>query len=294
MMAGILLGPDESFGPGRATNNMGTRTYKRRNLVFTPDGEGEYAAGSTAGLPVIGSTHDEDPGAWARQIEVDPYKHVNHPTYGRGWVWRITVSYSDEFEMAVNPLQEPARISWNNEQFQEEVWRNRNDEAILNTAGDRIKNILKDGTRLIASFTQNMSAIPIWMLTALDHVNNGPFTLGGLAIGTNIAKFNGPSVPVPSNRNGVKYYEVSGQIHFRGDQWKVYPPNVGMRQKLTVDPTVRIPCWADQLVPVSSPVPLDINGYQVADPDESNTLFREDDVYYEFDFDTILSDLIGV
>lgn len=291
---GILLGEDESFGPGRAKNRLGVRTYQRRFKVFTYWGEGPYSAGSAPGLPVIGSIHPEDPQAWVQEIDVAPSENLNHPTYGKGWLWKITYDYSSENEILENPLLEPARLEWNSEQFQEEVWFNRNNEAIVNTAGDIIRNVTKDGTRLIATFTQNISYIPDWVIGALDRVNYDPFTLGGLPIGTNVAKFQGPSIPHRKIRNGITYYEVSGQIHFRGDQWKVYPPNVGLMQKLTTDTTKRIPCWADQLVPVSTPVQLDINGFQTPDPTESTMLYREDDVYYEYDFSTIMSFLIGL
>ena len=101
-MAVTFLGEDPA---GRtATNTRGVRTYQRVFKLETSDiADDAYDVGSNGSLPVIGSVHPSDAGAWCESLQVE-----NHAPW-KGW--KVTANYTSERELNTNPTSDPAVIS---------------------------------------------------------------------------------------------------------------------------------------------------------------------------------------
>ena len=148
-------------------NSMGIRTYTRGFKLETSDiTERGYAVGSHPSLPKIGSVHPHDPSAWCRNIRVK-----NHEPW-KGW--KAWADYSSEFEMAENPLLEPARVRGDSELFREVVWQDINGDAILNSAGDFFSDPAPEKDRHNRYFvvTKNVASVPSWLIDSEDAVNS--------------------------------------------------------------------------------------------------------------------------
>ena len=266
---------------GRTANNDGlVRTYTRSFLVKTDSkSDGAYTAGSAAGLPLIGSTHPEDLTAWCRSLSVAPFNGENAPM-----AWTVTANYSSEWQLAENPLFEPAKITWSFEQFQTVAVQDKDGYAIVNSAGDLFDPpIMKDDSRPIVSVTKNLAVVPTWLLNYQDAVNSGPFTLDGLTISTGCAKMNAISVGAKATQNGYTYRPVTMDIHLQRDTWNFKVLDVGYRKIVNTTEREMITSDGDGTDP-PMPVLLNGSGGVVSDPDTTGGVFLTYNVYATADF----------
>jgi hypothetical protein len=254
----------------RATNDKGARSYSRAfRLNTTQQSEGPYAVGSHPSLPIIGSTHPEDSGAWCTTLTVensDPWKG-----------WTVTADYSTERELATDPTNDPAVISVTTEQFQKVADKDINGNATTNSAGDPYDppHMMDDSRRTI-HITKNMSGHPSWLLSYSDVVNSDTFTVKGITYAIGTGKVQGISIGPDQTRNGVTFVEVSYSIQLQRDGWLHKPLDVGFREKVAGQ-MLLIKGSDFQLV--SAPVPLDGNGLVQQYPTTDSAVFNSYTIY---------------
>lgn len=264
-----------------AENNLGIRTYTRSFLVKTDSrSDGPYTAGSASGLPLIGSTHPEDPSAWCRRLSVRQ-ESPNAPQ-----AWRITAFYDSTIELNENPNFEPARVSWTGEKYQEVALSDNAGQAVLNSAGDYFSDppVMRDQTRPIVTVTKNLPTSPTWILTYQDAVNSAAFTVGGVLIAAGKAKLDVVSVSERQSRNGYDFYTVTMPIHLRREGWTAQPLDAGYRYKSS---SSRFIATSDDGTAPTQPIPLNGSGAILANPGVANAVFLSFDIYDTADFNAL-------
>lgn len=261
-----------------ATNDLGVRTYTRVfKLETTSKSDSEYDVGSHASLPRIGSVHPSDSSAWCRRLQVQRVA---------GWKqWTVTANYSSAFELAENPIFEPAQIEWDSENFEEVAVYDNAGDAILNSAGDPYENVMRERTRRVVTVRKNVASVPTWIITAEDAVNSSAFVLDGVTVPTGMAKLGAPRLSAWMNRNGTVYREMAMQIILNKDGWNLQPLEAGFRYRNGDGDLVR--AVSDDGTDVTSPVCLNADGELIPDPTPSTVVFGDWDVYPAFDFNTL-------
>lgn len=265
------------LGAGRrATNNRGMRSYSRQfRLETTLQSEGPFAVGSDSNLPLIGSLHPEDSGAWCTTLSVentDPWK---------GWL--VTAEYSSERELNETATSDAAIITWSSEQFQRPVIVDQDGEAIVNSAGDPFDPPhMIDDSRRVVTVTKNLATVPSWILTYQDAVNSADFTVDGVSIAEGKAKMQSVTIGEPQSRNGNTFRTVTFSMHLEKNGWLFKPLDAGFRTKIDgVMANVRND--DDGELP-ALPVPLDGFGNVLVDPSPSTAIYLEFTVYETKDF----------
>lgn len=266
-MTVIYLG--ENHAP--AQNQNGRRSYTRSfKLQTTEQTERAYHVGSHASLPVIGEVHPDDSGAWCTSLSVDP----TDPWKG----WTVTAEYTTDRELAENPTEDPAIITWNSEQFQRPAVFSYDGDAICNSAGDPFDppNMMDDSRRVV-TITKNLAVVPTWILTYQDAVNSDEVTIDGVTVAAGKAKMQAVSVGEAQTRNGFGFRTVTFTIHLQKDGWLLEPLDAGFREKNS-SVMNNILNSGDFEAP-SSPVPLDGSGAVLDNPTAATSVFLSFTVY---------------
>jgi hypothetical protein len=262
----------EEIAEGRtATNTKGARSYTRKfKLKTSLNSEGPYAVGSDANLPVIGSQYPDDSGAWCVSLEVSQFS-------GRfGWI--VTANYSSERELAQDPTNDPAEISWSSEQFQRPAVFDNSGNAIVNSAGDPFDppNMMDDSRRVV-TIQKNLATVPSWILTYQDAVNSDTFSVDGISIAAGLAKIQSVTVGPVQKRNGTSFRTVTIVMHLQKDGWLLRPLDAGFRERVSGE-LQNIRNSGDDELP-AAPVPLNGSGSALANPSFTNNIFLQFSVY---------------
>jgi hypothetical protein len=195
------------------------------------------------------------------------------------------------------------------------ITKNRDDEAILNKAGDPVIQSIEDNTINIA-VTCNVavdSGVEELVVSLRNRVNEAPIQVGRWFIDTNMARviFESGFLSEVKRRNDNEYLEFSFLISVdERDLHKGTPLNAGFRQKVwttssgtpiapTSDPdpdggdvyTVETILAADGSEP-SEPVPLDDFGREIVNPQPDDVLYLDTEKYQEGDF-TLLPGVVA-
>lgn len=275
-MTVTLLGEDASARTGK--NSLGVRTYTRVfKLETSLTSEGPYAVGSAAGLPLIGSVHNEDPSAYCVELT---------PTNSNPWKgWIVTAEYSSAREWSENPLVEPVQITWATEQYQVVAAKDRNGKPILNSAGDYFSDPppMRDVSRRIVTIEKNMARVPGWILDTQDAVNSGTFTIDGVSVGAGKAKIQRVTIGPKETRNGTLFRRLSIEMHLQKNGWDLEILDCGFRKRDADNKLVKIVSEGDS-TDTSTPVPLDGTGDVLNDPTPDNAVFKSYNVYPLFNF----------
>lgn len=270
-------------------NAKGVRRYTESWRVETNnknEGAVTVGAGFTLSTGIgYGSTYHEDSGAWLQDL--DPRQEKFSPT-----VWIVTCSYSSERETATDPTTEPAIITWGGEQFQKPAVFDRNGDAIVNSAGDFFEDPPQmDDSRITAQIQKNVEAVPSWLLDYRDSVNSGIFMLDGIAIGIGVAKLQPPTIGQEQVRNGYVFRQLTLNMHFRDEGWAVRPLDQGYHEIGDLitpgDGEARVKMLNADGTEPSRPILLDGNGARLENPNPTNAVFLEFDVYKERDFSVL-------
>lgn len=271
---------EEIPGPRNGKNTKGVKTYVRAfRLSTTLQSEGPYAVGSHPSLPLMGSAHNEDSGAWCYDISIDN----TDPWKG----WTATYQYSSEREFATDPTLDPAIITVNTEQFQKVADRDIDGYSICNSAGDPFDPpYMMDDSRRVIMVSKNMSGHPSWLLDYQDVVNIDSFTVKGVTYTAGQGKVQRVSIGEQQVRNGVPFVVVQIEIHLQRDGWHLKPLDAGFRQ-LAYDGLTRINIYNPAATPpetgdserITAPVPLDGAGKVLANPTTSTAVFGDFIIY---------------
>ena len=285
---------DERAGASTIGFAQSVRTYTRAFRVETNNKyDAVVTVGSATSIPRIGDRYPEDAGAWCRTVSVDQLAGSTH--------WKVTCQYSSEYEITTNPLTDPAVITWSAEQFQRPAWKDRDGNAILNSAGQFFATLpTVDDSRFVASVQKNVSVVPIWVATYQDAINSVPFTIDGITVGTKLAKLNGLKIGNWQERAGVAFRSLSFDLHLRREGWDLEILDQGRERKGTPSPTADQVGYDGEETTKDYPVIntgdgtdasdvklLDGNGYQLKNPTPANSVFLSFGYYQLQDFNNL-------
>lgn len=282
------------------------RRYTRVFRVVTNSNSDDAAViRAHASCPNVGDAHPNDVGSWCRRV------NPRNESFSKR-VWIVTAAYSSERELSDNPLDDPALITWNTEQFQRPYFQDINGDAIVNSAGDPFDPpAMGDDSRVTATIRKNVagiSGIASWFLSYQDCVNNAPFLLDGIYIAEGAAKMQAVSLGEVQERNSITYRVLSMTMHFRRDaysaagsgsgatpstEWALELLDAGFRELAQAGSTsgsggaYRRKITDEDGEPVKSPVLLDGSGEPLDDPSASTAVFLPFDIYPVKDFSVL-------
>ena len=260
-------------GDDEVSQKKGVRRYTRVYRVVT-NANTDGANVVLAIAPKLGSVYPSDFRAFCRR------RRARNESFSKR-VWIVTIAYSTERELQENPLADPAETEWGTEQFQRPVFKNKANQAILNTAGDPPDPpAQRDDSRITAVTTKNLAVVPAWILTYRDAVNDAEFQLDGITIPKGIAKIQAVRVSKWQERNDIRFRVVTITMHFAQTEdvdWPITFLDQGFREKIAGE-MFRILDDGDGQE-VTAPVPLDGAGAKLANPTPANAHFNEEYVY---------------
>lgn len=272
-MAFTYLGVEP--GSPKMSVSRGVRNYSRVLKFHASDeNDDEYALYFHPSVPRWGSLHPTDPYAYCNDLQ------ISQPDPWTGW--QVAVSWSTERELSEDPNSQPAVTDWDGEQFQSVVVFDKDDNAVVNSAGDPFDPpIMRDDSRLISTTVKNMATVPTWIMSYADAVNSDAFTIDGFPVAIGQAKMQRPRVSKQQFRNDIPYREVTFTIHYREDGWKSEPLDQGFRE---ISGSTRVNITDDNDDPISAPVPLNGSGAALAAPTPGTAVFLNFDIYKTLPF----------
>lgn len=264
-----------------------SRTVRRYSKLFRATTNNNYddalVVKSYAECPRVGSRYPSDMGAWCRRVSA-----VN-ASFSKV-VWTVTANYSSEFEIAENPLSDPADIDWDATSYQRPYFEDIDGKVILNTAGDYPDPPLEgDDARWVVNVRKNLPFVPTWVLTYKNSVNSAAFVLDGVPIAERQAKLSSIKISTTQERNDVRFRVVSFAFHIQdyGQTWDKRWLNQGMYCVDPDDDTLRSRCKDKNGAFLTSPALLDEDGYQITDPSPETAYINTHKIYKEKDFSAL-------
>lgn len=268
----------------------GIRRYTRAFKVQLDSRfDGPLTALNVGGLPLIGSQHNEDAGAYCFKLATQCMAEDPH-------FWINTYQYNSQNELSEDPLQDAATFDWDTEQYQEVMYEDEEDKASVNSAGDPFDPMPdRDNSRRVVVLEKNMESVPSWILDYQDAVNSDPFTIDGFLVGAGKAKVQRVSVSKKKFRNDIEYRTVKIIMHLDRRGWLGRYLDIGFRKIATASSTgqpIRVPIMMQdeetaELIPVTAPVLLDGSGAELEDPSFSNAVYLNRRKYIEADFNNL-------
>lgn len=226
-----------------------------------------------------GDPYPGDPGAWCQRAS------KRNESFSPK-IWQVTFGYSSEREIQPNPLNDPAKITWGDEQFQRVLVKDKNGKAVVNTAGDAFDPpVMVDDARSVATVVKNVAAVPTWILQYKNVVNSDEFELDGITIAAGYAKIKAIGVSDWQERNDIRYRTLTIPIFLSEEGWLIKVLNLGFYtvNPLEPEPRTRFPCVVQGKI-VTVPVPLAADGSQIASPTIDNVHYEEFEAYEELPF----------
>ena len=275
-MTVTYLGPLPDGETGTA--ELGVRKYTRQFGLYADGGEGIFTVGSNASLPKIGSLHYDDAAARCRSLQISRASGKDKHN------WIATANYDTQVAYEINPLNDPADIQWDGDNFEEVAVFDRNGQACLNSAGDPLQDLFRERSRRIVTVIKNVSAVPSWIITNEDAVNSSSFTVDGFSVPTGKAKLSAPRLGRWESRNGYTFRQMTMVFKLNKDGWASQPLDAGFRYK---NGTRRdIITNSDGTLP-STPVALNGSGAVLANPSPTNAVFLSFNLYPAYDFNLL-------
>ena len=257
-----------------STIDKGVRSGQRTFQVVAEPGDKEDTILAYTALPQVGSPHD----ALQMWCVKQSAKQQGNPKE-----WLATFDYSSEDQLSEDPRNDPAEIDWDGEIYTEPVFKDRDGNAIVNSAGDYFidPSPSREKTHAIARIKKNFGVLPSWWITHRDATNNAPITIDGIPVGQGLARVYRPTASKEMERNGIKYREVTIEIHIHKNGWKLEPLDAGFRK---IENGARVQITDANGDEPTTPVPLDGEGDVLSDPTPEDAVFLEFEVDDEIDF----------
>jgi hypothetical protein len=181
--------------------------------------------------------------------------------------------------MNQDPTQDPMQIRVYTEQFQKPAIFNKDDQLIVNSAGDPYDPPpMMDDSRRVLSLSRNVPGCPSWVLDYQDAVNSDTFDALGVTYAVGTGKVQSVSLSVAQKRNNIDFYTLEVLIHLQRNGWILKTLDAGFRELDDSGDLINIVNAGDQ-ERVSAPVPLDGSGKALASPSPTNNVLRSDIVY---------------
>lgn len=243
-------------------------------------------------LPTLYQSHPDNPILTVRDIELS--QDIADT------VWTAFVTYSsepfdkeDEDEEEIDtPTDRPARVRWSTTQFTKPIYKDINDEPIVNSATDYFDPPIEiDASRFSIVVEKNLASIPSWVLTYANTINEASFEIQGLTIPAKTAKMSELSISELQREQTaggtVDFYTLTFRVELatadEGD-WTLKVLDQGLHQFDRADNKTPILIDGE---PAKQPVLLDGNGLAITDPEPTDAVFLEFDGYVEKDFSVL-------
>lgn len=255
-------------------------TYTRVFRVWTSTGSDEasviltYLAGSPWNL-YPGAAYPQDSRAWCTGAR---------PTQDLGPLgWLVTATYSTKRERAERPEDDPIKISWDEEDYDVVVQKNRNGKAVLNSAGDYPNPALTaQDSILICTIEANVAALPTYLRTYRKAINQAAFVIDGLTVSAKHARVRRISLGQSKYRGTFPFRDVRIELAITDndeDDWELRFLDRGFRKKVSNGATppvyTREKIVSDDGTEPTEPVLLNGSGAVLADPTPDNAVFIE-------------------
>lgn len=252
-------------------------------LVLLANAMSTGASGYTLPIPYI-STHPNDIRFLCKKLRAR--RSRNAPLQWTAEAEYDTAPVGDKEEEDKPPTDRRAKISWSTVKYQKAVEKDIDNKGIVNSAGMPFNPPpLKDISRWTCTVTKNVPAVPSSVLSYVDRLNSGTFTIGELTVDAKVAKIMAIQISDLQKEADEEFYAFSYTLEFdQVDKWKGVYLQQGLLQKSGSD---RIPCVDKHGAPVRSPVPLDSAGAQIANPTTTNAAYTNYDIYQTLDFSVL-------
>jgi hypothetical protein len=210
-------------------------------------------------------------------------------------VWEATIEYSsvpydqtDEDDEDTLPTQQAARIKWTTTQFTKPLTRDVDGNAIINSAGDYFDPPIEiDTSRWSIVIEKKVAAVPSYILSYANTINEAAITIDGVVIGEKVAKLSEISISEKDTAQGEEFYTFTYRLELanadEGD-WVVKVLDQGLHEFDRAER--KTPILVDG-EPAKQPVLLDGNGIAIVDPEPTDAVFLEFDGYVEADFSVL-------
>jgi hypothetical protein len=191
--------------------------------------------------------------------------------------------------MNEDPTQDAMQIRVYTEQFQKPAVFNKDDELIVNSAGDPYDPPpMMDDSRRVISLVRNVPNCPSWILDYQDAVNSDAFTVRGVTYAVGTGKVQSVSLSDAQKRNGIDFYTLEVLIHLQRNGWILKTLDAGFREVDYSGDLINILNPGDG-ERVSAPVPLNGAGAALANPSPTNNVLRSDVVYNTAPFSVLFA-----
>ena len=209
-------------------------------------------------------------------------------------VWIATIQYSTSSkEYQSSPLDDPAKVTWDTEQFQRVAFKDKDGDAIVNSATDFYDPPPeRDDSRWAVVVSKNVAAVPTWLIDYQDAINSVPFVIGGLTIAAYAAKMQAIRICDIQWRESVSFYVLTMTITLAKDTHILKVLDQGFNKLVSGSggdtlTKIFIPDADGTDVEATTPVLLDGSGAQLTSPSPSTAVFNEHHVYAELDFNAL-------
>lgn len=235
-------------------------------------------------LPIRGTIyHPGRPWVTCRTVKCE---HV------KGGQYTYTATYSDknstEEEQGTNenPLLDRPIVKSIAGMQTKAIYKDRDGKAILNKANDPVVQTVENNT-IGFKVEANVAFVPTWILTYRNCTNNAPFTIGGLPVATDVARFvlESDYVEGPKSRNDITYLVFKYTLLFDEiDKHYGVPMNAGYNELVNNE---QVPIILPGGAEPNSPHPLTLEGARIENPTPENVNFLEIKKYPQADFSVL-------
>lgn len=249
------------------------------------DNDDIFTIAASGLLPANGDAHPNNADATLRSLSGEAEKDKKN-------YFVVTANYSaqartveeEEREAQPNPLGRSAKLKWRTVKYTRAITKDKNGEAILNSAGDPFDPPVEiQASHWMVDVTRNISAAPSWIIDYEDAINATSFYLGGLLIPARVAKLSEIEIGEQATESGVRHYPFRMSIELRRETWRLKILDQGLHYydddagefKRAVDANME---------PTAGPVLLDGMGGQLDNPSLDNAVFLDFDVFPENEF----------
>jgi hypothetical protein len=279
-----VVGVAREQGGGRTQDyDGGTWTAERVWFVHTDNkNDRENTVSGASGLPYYGEAHP-GPISAAMYCKTIGYKTVSNVAEK---IWVVTAGYTSERALhSTDAEQDEVLTSYTSEIYQEDFFRDEDDNAVCNSAGEPFLDPapVRDAAQGIWKVRSNHTAIPPFILSYRNATNSAAFTIGGLSVAKKTAKIMRIEVGERQLRGNNIFYPLQMEIHVHDKGWRFKPLDQGLKERDADNKLVHIRNAGDTQN-VTTAAMLDGAGKALTDPTPTNAVFGDFQQYKEKTF----------
>lgn len=208
------------------------------------------------------SLHSSNLSASVRSIDVTAEKTRSPWTYMIHVEWSTETPDQNQADREQDdPMAEPVEIEIDGESIQMPLFKDINDTLIANTIGDPIGGLEEEIPIEVLTFVRNEPR----RNSARDRLYRGKVNQNAIW-GASQDQVKCRSIRAKRHfRRGIEYWVYTYTFAYNPRGWQEKVLNAGLYQNKTGSPViVRQPCVDNNGEPVTESVPLDVNGFQIA------------------------------